>query len=195
MFYLCFTCVRWAWRTVIQERSWSLTFPAGWANLEGTSGRNSLWSKWGRAFNKVNLWNDKSRKLNRLWLLKDWNIRLRLMGGWFGFSVLPYQVQVFTSDEEMDSGTESHVFITLYGRDSDTGRRHLHLNNRKSFQTGQVRTHSQTTSRNTLTGHINGQVRMCLLTTFNGQVRTQSLTTFTRISQNQQGLLLYWTCQ
>lgn len=61
------------------------------------------------------------------------------------FSVLPYQVQVFTSDEEMDSGTESHVFITLYGRDSDTGRRHLHLNNRKSFQTGQVRTHSQTT--------------------------------------------------
>lgn len=145
MFYLCFTCVRWAWRTVIQERSWSLTFPAGWANLEGTSGRNSLWSRWGKAFNKVNLWNEKSRKLNHLWLLKDWNICLKLMGGWFVFSVLPYQVQVFTSDEEMDSGTESHVFITLYGRDSDTGRRHLHLNNRKSFQTGQVRTHSQTT--------------------------------------------------
>lgn len=88
------------------------------------------------------------------------------------FSVLPYQVQVFTSDEEMDSGTESHVFITLYGRDSDTGRRHLHLNNRKSFQTGQVRTHSLTT----FTEHV----RTLSLNTFTGQVRTHSLTTFTR---------------
>ena len=56
------------------------------------------------------------------------------------FSVLPYQIQVFTSDEEMDSGTESHVFITLYGQESDTGRRHLHLADRKTFQTGQVST-------------------------------------------------------
>ncbi|XP_048764444.2 lipoxygenase homology domain-containing protein 1-like isoform X2 [Ostrea edulis] len=54
--------------------------------------------------------------------------------------VLPYHIQIFTSDEEMDSGTESHVFITLYGMDSDTGRRHLHLNKQKCFQTGQVDT-------------------------------------------------------
>ncbi|XP_061166198.1 lipoxygenase homology domain-containing protein 1-like [Saccostrea echinata] len=52
--------------------------------------------------------------------------------------VLPYYIQLFTSDEEMDAGTESHMFITLYGQEADTGRRHLHNNGRKNFQTGQV---------------------------------------------------------
>lgn len=56
------------------------------------------------------------------------------------FTVLPYFIEIHTSDEEMNAGTDSNVFITLYGAMGDTGRRHLakSLQNDKKFQTGKV---------------------------------------------------------
>ncbi|KAK3092113.1 hypothetical protein FSP39_025311 [Pinctada imbricata] len=54
--------------------------------------------------------------------------------------VIPYYVEVHTSDEEMDSDTYSNIFITLYGLIADTGRRHLveSRSNKIKFQTGKV---------------------------------------------------------
>ncbi|XP_021373395.1 lipoxygenase homology domain-containing protein 1-like isoform X2 [Mizuhopecten yessoensis] len=54
--------------------------------------------------------------------------------------VVPYYVEVYTSEEEMNAGTKANVYLTLYGQQFDSGRRHLtksHTNKTK-FQTGQV---------------------------------------------------------
>ena len=57
------------------------------------------------------------------------------------FSVVKYYIEVHTSEAEMTAGTNANVFITLYGSQSDSGRRHLiHSREaRKRFQPGQVK--------------------------------------------------------
>ena len=54
--------------------------------------------------------------------------------------VVKYYIEVHTSEAEMTAGTNANVFITLYGSQSDSGRRHLiHSREaRKRFQPGQV---------------------------------------------------------
>ena len=41
------------------------------------------------------------------------------------YTVIPYYIEVHTSDEEIDASTYSNIFITLYGIMADSGRRHL----------------------------------------------------------------------
>ena len=55
-------------------------------------------------------------------------------------SVLQYYIEVCTSEEEMNASTDSNVFVTLYGSNADSGRRHLlhSKSDTKRFQTGQV---------------------------------------------------------
>ena len=54
--------------------------------------------------------------------------------------MVKYFIEVHTSEAEMTAGTNANVFITLYGSQSDSGRRHLIHNKeaRKRFQAGQV---------------------------------------------------------
>ncbi|WAR22969.1 LOXH1-like protein [Mya arenaria] len=54
--------------------------------------------------------------------------------------VIPYFVEVHTSEEEMNASTNANVFITLYGSHADSGRRHLihSKSKQKRFQSGQV---------------------------------------------------------
>ncbi|XP_069127319.1 uncharacterized protein [Argopecten irradians] len=54
--------------------------------------------------------------------------------------VVPYYVEVYTSEEELNAGTKANVFLTLYGQQFDSGRRHLTKSqtNKTKFQTGQV---------------------------------------------------------
>ncbi|XP_060083246.1 lipoxygenase homology domain-containing protein 1-like [Ylistrum balloti] len=54
--------------------------------------------------------------------------------------VVPYYVEVYTSEEEMNAGTKANIFLTLYGQQFDSGRRHLTKSqtNKSKFQTGQV---------------------------------------------------------
>ncbi|KAL3869892.1 hypothetical protein ACJMK2_042519 [Sinanodonta woodiana] len=54
--------------------------------------------------------------------------------------ILQYFVMVHTSEAEVKAGTNSNVFITIYGSKSDSGRRHLirSLKGTKKFDTGQV---------------------------------------------------------
>ncbi|KAK3579121.1 hypothetical protein CHS0354_022141 [Potamilus streckersoni] len=56
--------------------------------------------------------------------------------------ILQYFVMVHTSEAEVNAGTNSNVFITMYGSKSDSGRRHLtrSLKGTKKFHTGQVDT-------------------------------------------------------
>ncbi|XP_052774352.1 lipoxygenase homology domain-containing protein 1-like isoform X2 [Mya arenaria] len=53
--------------------------------------------------------------------------------------VIPYFVEVHTSEEEMNASTNANVFITLYGSHADSGRRHLihSKSKQKRFQSGQ----------------------------------------------------------
>ena len=56
------------------------------------------------------------------------------------FIVVKYYIEVHTSEAEMTAATNANVFITLYGSQSDSGRRHLihSKDSKKRFQAGQV---------------------------------------------------------
>ena len=58
------------------------------------------------------------------------------------FIVVKYYIEVHTSEAEMTAATNANVFITLYGSQSDSGRRHLihSKDSKKRFQAGQVST-------------------------------------------------------
>ena len=54
--------------------------------------------------------------------------------------MVKYYIEVHTSEAEMTAATNANVFITLYGSQSDSGRRHLihSKDSKKRFQAGQV---------------------------------------------------------
>ena len=93
-----------------------------------------------------------------LWVYDSWSLDIWIMkyGSrnykiWVYFEFIPvtkYSVQTVTG-KESGGGTDSKVYITLFGKDGDSGRRRLNISedNKDKFEKGKVCTSCDVTSQ------------------------------------------------